>query len=400
MSKREDVVVVAAARTGMGLFGGSLKDFLGVDLATLVIKEILKRAQLTECPERVGDVILGQILGRVKEEANVARVAAWRAGIPKEVPAMNLQRACASGLQAAISGAQEIQVGQCDIVIAGGTESMTNSPYELYGLRWGKRWRNDEIFDCMYAPLLNLPPTGTGMGLTAENLAEQCDISRSSMDEYSLESHARSARATAQGLFRDEILGINLPGPKGQPPVVFDRDESIRQTTLEKLGALPPAFKEGGRVTAGNACPINDGAAALCLMRREVADQLGLQPLLRLVSYAVVGVDPDIMGYGPIPATRKALEKAALSLGDIDLFEVNEAFAPVPLAYMKELGVPHTVMNVNGGAIAMGHPVGASGARLVVTIAYEMARRGARRGITAICQGSGMGTAAIWERDA
>ncbi len=397
--KPDDVVVVAAVRTAVGVFGRSLRDYLAIDLAAMVIREAVKRARLEERLGEIGDVVFGQLYFRNKEEPNIGRLAAWKAGLPKEVPGMTIQRACASGLQAIILGAQEIIAGQCDIVIAGGAESMSNAPYELYTLRWGRRWKNEELFDAMYAPILDCPPTGIGMGMTAENLADMFNISREEMDQFAYTSHMWAARAFDEGRFEDEILPVPVRGQDGQE-TLFRRDESIRKdTSLEKLAQLPPVFKEGGKVTAGNSCPLNDAASVLVLMRRSKAEALGLAPMARVVSYAVVGVDPDIMGYGPIPATRKALAIAGLKITDIDLFEINEAFASVPLAYMKDLGVSRDVLNVNGGAIALGHPIGATGAKITTTLLYEMRRRGAKRGLTGICQGTGMGTAVIWESE-
>jgi acetyl-CoA C-acetyltransferase len=249
----------------------------------------------------------------------------------------------------------------------------------------------------MYAPLLSLPPTGTGMGMTAENLADKFDISREEMDKYALSSHQLAKKATDEGYFKEEIVPITIKASRKQPERIFDTDESIRDTTLEKLSSLPPVFKKDGKITAGNACPISDGAAAVIITKRTTADSLGIKPLGKLVGYAVVGVHPDIMGYGPVPATKKVLDITGISLKDIDIFEVNEAFAPVPLVFMKEIGIPRDILNVNGGAIALGHPIGATGARLVTTLLHIMKKRGAKRGLIGICQGSGMGTATIWE---
>jgi acetyl-CoA C-acetyltransferase len=312
---------------------------------------------------------------------------------------MTLQRACASGLQAIITGSQEIIAGQGKVVIAGGAESMSNAPCELYSLRWGTKVRNDELFDSMYTPILSCPPTGTGMGITAENLCDKFGITREECDEFAFTSHQRAIKATDSGSFKDEILPLKIKDKKGNENV-FKVDESIRRdTSVEKLGRLKPIFKEGGKITAGNSCPMNDGASVVVLMNRETAEKLDLQPLARVVSYAVVGVDPDIMGYGPVPATKKALERSRLALSDIELFEVNEAFAPVPIVYMKELGIPSDIVNVNGGAIALGHAIGSSGARISITLMNEMIKRGVRYGVSAICQGTGMGTAVIFENE-
>ncbi len=394
---KDEIVVIGALRTPIGAFGGSLRDLLGVDMATLVVRELLKQSGFEERKDKIGDIIFGELAIRTRDEANISRIIGWRLGIPEIVPGMTIQRACASGLQAIITGAQEIMVGQCEVVIAGGTESMTNAPYELYGLRWGKRLSNEEIYDSMYAPLLSLPPTGTGMGMTAEILADRFGIEREEMDRYALSSHELAKRATDEGYFKEEIVPVPIKGSKKEAERIFEKDECIRETSLEKLRSLPPVFKKDGKITAGNACPISDGAAAVMLTKRSIAESLGIKPLGRLVGYAVVGVHPDLMGYGPVPATKKALEISGLSLKDIEVFEVNEAFAPIPLVFMKELGIPRDVLNVNGGAIALGHPIGATGARLVVTLLHLMKKRGIRRGLIGICQGSGMGTATIWE---
>ncbi|RJQ28226.1 thiolase family protein [Candidatus Parcubacteria bacterium] len=395
----KDVVVVAGARTGTGAFGGTLRTFLGIDMATEVIKESLVRAKLIGKENVVDDVIFGQMYFRNKEEANIGRLAGLRAGLPVEVPGMTLQRACASGLQAIISGAQEIISGQSKVVIAGGAESMSNAPYELYSLRWGVKVRNEELFDSMYTPILSCPPTGTGMGITAENLCEKFGISREQCDEFAVTSHQRAASATEGGKFKEEMLALKIKDKKGNIGL-FDVDESVRKdNTIEKMGKLRPAFKEGGKITPGNSCPLNDGASAVVLMNRETAERFGLTPIAKIVAYAVVGVEPDIMGYGPVPATRKALEKAGLKISDCALFEVNEAFAPVALVYLKELGIPGDMLNVNGGAIALGHAIGSSGVRISITLMHEMAKTGVRYGVSAICQGTGMGTAMIFENE-
>ena len=392
-------VVVAAARTPTGVFGGTLKNFLGIDLATEVIKESLVRANLVGKEHMVDDVILGQMYFRNKEEANIGRLAALRAGLPFEVPGMTLQRACASGLQAIISGAQEISSGYSKVVIAGGAESMSNAPYELYSLRWGTKVKDSELFDAMYTPILSCPPTGTGMGITAENLCERFGVSREQCDEFAVKSHRLAAAATEGGRFKEEMSPITIKDRKGNAEV-FAVDECIRKdATADQLGKLKPAFKGGVKITAGNSCPLNDGASVVVLMDRETAGKFGLNPLASIVGYAVVGVDPDIMGYGPVPATKKALERAGLTTSDCGLFEVNEAFAPVALVYRKELGVPEDALNVNGGAIALGHAIGSSGARISITLMNEMVKRGVRYGVSTVCQGTGMGTAMIFENE-
>lgn len=397
--KKNDVVVVSFARTATGNYGGSLKNYLGIDLAAIAIKEALNRANYGNGNFTVDDVILGQCYYRAKEEPNIGRLAPLKAGLPLEVTGMTLQRACASGLQAIITGSQELQTGWRDVVIAGGAESMSNAPYELYQLRWGSKIKNAELVDTMYGTILSCPPTGTGMGITAENLCDRFNISREECDNFSMTSHLRAQKATENGLFKEEIVPITIK-ERGKE-TVFAVDECIRaDTSMEKLGKLKPVFKEGGKITAGNSCPMNDGASVLVMMTRETAEKHNLQPLASIVDFAVVGIDPDIMGYGPVPATRKALERAGLKLSDIDLFEVNEAFAPVGVVFLKELGVSHEKVNVNGGAIAMGHAVGSTGGRLSCTLINEMRRRGVKYGIATICQGTGMGTALIYRNEA
>lgn len=397
MSNNTEVVVVGAVRSAVGLYGKSLKEWLGVDMATENIKELLKRTGMEDRKHEIGDVVLAQLYFRNKEEPNVGRTAAYYAGL-HDAPGMTIQRACAAGLQAIISGAQEIVCEQSEVVIAGGTESMSNAPYELYSLRWGKKMLHEEIFDSMYGALLSCPPTHIGMGMTAENLAAKFNMTREELDQFAYESQARAKAAQEAGKFEEEIFPLTIAGPKNEK-IPFLKDESPRpNTTLEGLAKLKPVFKPDGLVTAGNACTLNDGVAMTMLTSRKKADGLGLKPIARLVSYAVVAVDPNLMGYGPIPAARKALEKANLKISDIDLFEINEAFASVPVAFMKELGVPRDQMNINGGAIALGHPIGATGVRLVTSLVHEMKRSGARRGLVGICQGTGMGTAAIFER--
>lgn len=399
--EKNDVVVVAGVRTPTGVFGGTLKNFLAVDLAVDVIKELLVRSNLVGKENVVDDVVFGELYNRNKEEvSNIARIALLRAGMPLEVTGMTLQRACASGLQAIITGSQEIVAGQCKVVIAGGAESMTNAPYECYATRWGSKFKDVVLFDGMYSPILSCPPTGTGMGITAENLCTKFNITREQCDEFAFTSHQRAAAASEGGKFKEEMLPIKIKDHKGNEKI-FDFDECIRKdTTVERLSKLKPIFKPvGGNVTAGNSCPLNDGASAVVLMSREAADQHGLKPIAKIVDYAVVGLDPDIMGYGPVPATRKALGRAGLALSDCGLFEVNEAFAPVAVTYIKELGIPGDLVNVNGGAIALGHAVGSTGVRISVTLMQEMMKRGVRYGVSAICQGVGMGTAMIFENE-
>lgn len=398
---KDDVVLVASARTAVGNYGGSLKSFLGIDLAVPVIKEVVKRAGIEEIKNQIGDVIMGQLYYRNKEEPNVGRLAAWHAGLGQEVPGLTMQRACSVGLQAIITGAHEIIADMCDMVIAGGTESMTNAPYELYNLRWGRRWLNEELFDGMYAPILNCPPTGTGMGVTAENLADMFNITREEMEEWAVTTHQRAAKATEEGKFAADIIPLEIPPKrKGDQPQVFDRDECIRpDTSVERLRKLPPTFKESGKVTAGTSCPLNDGAGVVMLMRRSKADELGIKPLAKFAGATVVGVDPDIMGYGPTAATKRLFARKGLKASDVDLYQLHEPFAPIPLVFMKEIGVPKDIFNVNGSSLAIGHPIGATGAILAMILVREMQRRDAKVGLVGLCQGTGMGTVALWEKE-
>jgi acetyl-CoA C-acetyltransferase len=397
MKKGDDVVVVSMARTPTALFGGALKNVIARDLAIIVIKEVLNRSGINK--EEVGDVIFGQLYFRSLDEPNVARIAGYMAGLPKEVPGMTIQRACASGLQAIITGMQEIKSGQCEIVIAGGVESMSNAPYESYTYRWGQRLRDGYMIDSMYSAILSCPPTGTGMGMTAENLADKFDIKREEMDEFAFMSHQLATKAVNEGKFKEEIVPVPIPQPKGEPKL-FDKDEGPRpDTSIERLAKLKPVFKKDGKITAGNSCTLNDGAAVIILMTRNKAESYGLKPLAKIVSFGIVGVDPDIMGHGPVPAAFQAMERANLKTSDIDIFHVNEAFAAVAVNFQKHLGLSRDVLNVNGGAIALGHAIGATGCRYLIDVISEINRRNAKRGLFGLCQGTGMGTVIIVERD-
>lgn len=390
-----EVVIVKALRTAIGSFGGSLKDFSAAQLAAVVIRKLL---ETTELPvEEIDEVILGNVLQAAAGQ-NPTRQAALQAGIPESVPAYTVNKVCGSGLKAVGLAAQAIRAGDGDVFIVGGMESMSNAPYAAVGTRWGARMGHAELVDTMIRDGLWCAFTDTHMGLTAENIAERYQISRSEQDEFAAQSQQKCQAAWAEGRFKDEIVPVMIPQRKGDP-VPFARDEYPREgVTVESLAKLRPAFKADGTVTAGNASGINDGAAALLVMSREKADRLGLKPLARVLSYASSGLDPAVMGLGPVEATRKALGKCGLTVKDLDLVEANEAFAVQSLAVMRELGLDPAKVNVNGGAIALGHPIGASGARILVTLLHAMEQRQARRGLATLCIGGGQGYAMVVER--
>lgn len=394
------VVIVSAVRTAVGRFGGALREVPPEKLGARVMTEALARAGVEG--RELGDVIMGCVL-QTSEAPNLARVAALWAGIPVEVPAYTIHRQCGSGLQAVISGAQAIMCGDARVVLAGGAESMSRAPYYVNEMRWGARLGHVTFYDPFVRNAESCSPTElfgyVNMGLTAENLAERYAISREEQDAFALASHRKAVVALTEGRFRDQVVAVPVPQPKGKEPLPFDRDEAPRpDTSMEALARLAPAFKKDGTVTAGNSCPMNDGAAAVVLMPADLAESRGLEPLGRVVSWAVAGVDPRYMGIGPVPATRLALERARLSLDQIDVIELNEAFAAQSLAVLKELGlVGDPRVNPNGGAIALGHPVGATGAILLVKLLYEMGARGARRGLVTLCIGGGMGIALVVE---
>ncbi|WP_126429722.1 thiolase family protein [Brevibacillus marinus] len=389
----EPVVIVAAGRTPIGSFGGSLKDVSARKLAEVVIRGVLDRSGID--PALVDEVILGNCIQRT-DEANIARTAAIDSGLGHAVTAFTVQRQCSSGMQAIVSGVSQILLGDSEVVIAGGVESMSNAPYLLKHSRWGKRLMHGEMTDALWE-LLTDPHHQILMGETAERLVDKYGISREEQDEIAYRSHQNAIRAIDAGLFREEIIPVPLQ--KRKETVIVDTDEHPRRdVTLESLAALKPAFREQGTVTAGNASGINDGAAAVLLMKESRARELGLQPLARIVSYAWAGVEPDLMGYGPVPATRKALAKAGLSLADIERIEVNEAFAAQYLAVEKLLELPRELTNRNGSGISLGHPVGCTGCRIVVSLLYEMKRSGAKRGLATLCVGGGMGMAMVLER--
>jgi len=388
-------VIVSAARTAIGTFGGTLAQTSAINLGSVVIKEALRRAGVE--PAQVDEVIMGNVL-QAGQGMNVARQAAIKAGVPVEVPCMTVNKVCGSGLKAVALAAQAVVAGDADIVVAGGTENMNMAPYLLEKGRYGYRMGHGLLVDEMIRDGLWCSLTDVHMGITAETVAERWGITRAMQDEYAAMSQQRAEKAIKEGLFKDEIVPVEIPQRKG-PPLSFAVDEHPRAgTTVEKLAALRPAFKQSGTVTAGNASGINDGAAALCVMSSEKADELGLKPLATVLSWASAGVQPEVMGTGPVEATKKALSKANLSLDQIDLIEANEAFAATSIAVAKELNLDLSKVNVNGGAIALGHPIGASGARILTTLLYEMGRRGSKYGLATLCIGGGMGISMVVER--
>src|SRR3954462_4551817 len=390
MSNEFETVILSACRTPIGSFGGALKDLSAIDLGAIVIREAIARAGVTSAD--VGDVVMGCVL-QAGAGMDVARQAALKAGLPVEVPGETVNRVCGSGLQAVVHAVEAIRVGYVDTMVAGGTESMSSAPYLLNGARWGYRMGNAEAVDSMLTEGLTCAMGGCHMGITAEEVATRYHVSRADQDAFAAESQQRAVKAIAEARFKDEIVPVPVPQRKGDP-VLVDTDEYPRAgTTAEKLAALKPAFKKDGSVTAGNASGINDGAAALVVATAKKAESLGRKPLARILAYVSTGVDPKIMGMGPVPAVRKVLERAKLSIADIDLFELNEAFAAQSLAVMRELGLDAAKVNVNGGAIALGHPIGASGARVHTTLIYALRARKLRYGVASLCIGGGMGIA-------
>ena len=388
-----EVVIVGAARTAIGSYGGSLKDIPARTLGAVAIKGALERAGVK--PEQVDEVIMGNVL-QAGLGQNVSRQMMLDAGIPQEVPCMTINKVCGSGLRAVELAAQIIKAGDADIVVAGGAENMSLSPYVVPSARWGARMFDAKLVDVMVNDGLWDAFNNYHMGITAENVAEQWGLTREELDAFALASQQKAAAAQQAGKFKDEIVPVEIPQKK-----IFDTDEFIKyDASAEGLAKLKPAFKkDGGVVTAGNASGINDSGAAVVVMSAEKAEELGLKPLVKIVSYASAGVDPKIMGIGPIPASTKALEKAGLTIGDIDLYEANEAFAAQSCAVGKDLGFDTEKLNVNGGAIALGHPIGASGCRILVTLIYEMLKRDdAKKGLATLCIGGGMGTALIVEK--
>lgn len=389
-----DVVIVSAVRTALGSFGGSLKDIPAVDLGALVIKEALNKAGVAS--NEVDEVLMGNVV-QAGLGQNVARQAAVKAGLPVEVPAMTINKVCGSGLRTVSLAAQLIKTGDVDVVVAGGMENMSQGPYLLKTARYGQRMGNGQMIDSMVNDALTDAFEGYHMGITAENIAERWNLTREMQDEFAAASQAKAEAAINAGRFKDEIVPVVIPQRKGEP-IVFDQDEFPRfGTTAEKLAKLRPAFKKDGTVTAGNASGINDGAAAVVVMSADKAKELGIKPIAKILSYGSKGVDPSIMGYGPFAATKKALENTGLSVNDMDLIEANEAFAAQSLAVAKDLEFDMNKVNVNGGAIALGHPVGTSGTRILVTLLHEMQKRDAKRGLATLCIGGGMGTALVVE---
>lgn len=393
----QDVVIISGCRTPIGSFGQSLRDVRAYELAALVMTEALRRANVDGA--MLSDVIFGDCI-QTSEEANTSRTAALKAGISVEVPAVTIQRQCASGMQAAIFASQQIFCGDSDIVLVGGVESMSNAPYILKKARWGARLQHAEMTDAMW----ELLHSGSGllgapyiMGQTAENLAEKYGVSREEQDQLAHESHAKAIAAIDAGKFRDEIVPVPLPQRNGAVKM-FDTDEHPRRDiTPESLKKLKPVFKKDGTVTAGNSSGLNDGAAAMVVTSLKKAKELGAKPLAKICANAIAGVEPHLMGYGPVPAVQKLLAKTGMKINDIDIFEVNEAFAAQYIACEKGLGLDRTKVNVNGSGIALGHPVGCTGSRIIISMINELKRRGGRYGIATLCVGGGMGAAVLVE---
>lgn len=388
-----EVVIVSAVRTPIGSLGGSLKDVSSVELGTVAAKEAIKRANIN--PKIIDEVLIGNVLSAGLGQ-NVARQVAVKSGIPVEVPALAINKVCGSGLRAVSMAAQFIALGDCDVVLAGGCESMSNAPYLLNKGRYGYGLGDNKLVDSLVNDGLTDAFNNYHMGITAENLAQKFRITKEEQDEFALLSQEKAKNAQLNNRFKDEIVEVLIPQRKGDP-IIFDTDEHPKHnTTIEKLSKLKPAFKKDGTVSAGNASGINDGSAMVILMSREKCNELGLKPLASIVSYASAGVDPSIMGYGPVPATQKALQKANLNLEEIDLIEANEAFAVQALSVSKELNFDMEKVNVNGGAIALGHPVGASGCRILVSLIHEMQKReDVNLGLATLCIGGGQGTSLI-----
>ncbi len=390
----KEVVIVSAVRTAIGAFGGSLSNLSAVDLGVIAAREAIKRAGIS--PSEISETIIGNILSAGLGQ-NISRQIAVKSGVPETSPAMGINHLCGSGLRSVSMAAQFIMLGDADVILAGGTESMTNAPYLLPKGRYGYRMGHGEVIDSLITDGLTDAFNNYHMGITAENIAEQWEISREEQDEFAVKSQNKTEAAQREGRFKDEIVPVEIPQRKGDS-IQFDSDEFPKHgQTIEKLAKLRPAFKKDGTVTAGNASGINDGASMLVVMSAEKAKALGLKPLVRIVSYGNAALDPKIMGYGPVPATRAALLKVKMKINDIDLVEANEAFASQSIAVARDLKLNPEIVNVNGGAIALGHPVGASGARILTSLIYEMKRRNAATGLATLCIGGGQGTALIVE---
>ena len=390
-----DVVVLAAVRSAIGKYGGGLKDVPPTDVAAQLVREVVKRSGVE--PTDVGHVVFGNVIHTEKRDMYLSRVAAVNGGLPHDVPALTVNRLCGSGLQAIISAAQTLALGEADVAVAGGAESMSRAQYWLPELRWGQRMGPGGTIDAMVAALTD-PFDDVHMGITAENVAEKWGISREDQDALAVESHRRAAAAAAEGRFKEQIVPIEVKGRRGSTFV--EADEHVRPgVTLDDMAKLRPAFKKDGSVTAGNASGVNDAAAAVVLATRDVATAKGQTPLGRLLAYSHVGVDPKYMGIGPVPAVRKVLDKAGLTIDDIDVFEVNEAFAAQALAVSRDLALPDDKTNPNGSGVGLGHPIGATGAILVVKALHELARTGGRYAVVTMCIGGGQGIAAVLERE-
>ncbi len=390
-----EVVFVGAARTAIGSFGGALKDVPPADLGALVIKTALERAGVA--PKDVGHVVVGHVIPSVPQDAYISRVAALNAGVPQEAPAFNVNRLCGSGLQAIVSAAQAIQLGDCEVAVGAGAESMSRGAYLVTSNRWGARMGDVKMLDFMLGALHD-PRMHIHMGITAENVAARYEITREQQDAYAVQSQQRAAKAIAAGYFKEQIVPVEIKTRKGV--VLFDTDEGVKaDTNVEALAKMKPAFKkEDGTVTAGNASTLNDGAGAVVMASADKAKELGLKPLARLVSYGHAGVEPEYMGIGPVPASRNALAKAGLTVADMDVIEANEAFAAQACAVAKELGLDNEKVNPNGSGISLGHPVGGTGAILVTKAIYELQRTGGRYALSTMCIGGGQGIAMVIER--
>jgi acetyl-CoA C-acetyltransferase len=394
MDNGRDVVVLSGVRTAIGDYGGSLKDLAPTELAARVIREAVSRAKVA--PEDVGHLVLGNVIHTESKDMYISRVASINAGLPKETPALTLNRLCGSGLQAIVSAAQIIKLGDADVAVGAGAESMSRGGYLSPTQRWGARMGNAEVMDMMVGALTD-PFDTVHMGITAENVAAKWEITRQQQDELAVESNKRAVNAAQKGYFKDQILPIELKSKKGS--VMFEVDEHPRaDASMEGMAKLRTVFQKDGTVTAGNASAINDGAAAVVLMDRKAAEKKGLKGMARLVAYAHAGVDPKYMGIGPIPAVKKALERAGLKIGDVDVIESNEAFAAQARAVAKDLNFDMKKVNPNGGAIALGHPIGATGCILTIKAIYELHRTGGRYGLVTMCIGGGQGIAAVFER--
>jgi acetyl-CoA C-acetyltransferase len=394
MSSTREVVVVSGVRTAIGGFGGSLKDIPPSDLGALCVREAVRRAGVE--PREVGHVVFGNIIHTDNHDPYLARVAAVKGGLPVETPALTLNRLCGSGLQAIITAAQAIQLGDADVAVAGGAENMSRSPYFSTAMRWGARMNDSPLIDAMVGAL-NDPFDDCHMGVTAENVARKYNIAREDQDKLAAESHRRAANAIDKGYFKEQIVPVEIKVKGGT--TAFEVDETVRRdSTVDKLAKLKPVFDKAGTVTAGNASSINDAASAVVLMERGLAEKRGLKPLGRFVAYSYAGVDPKYMGIGPVPAVRALLKKTGLNLSNFDVFEVNEAFAAQALAVLRSLELPEDRTNPNGSGISLGHPIGATGCILAVKALYELKRAGGKRALVTMCIGGGQGIAAVFER--